>query len=134
LSDFSAEPIQPDRSSLAAAANLIASWRALRLRTRVVVVLYAVLGGIGSAYASYTLVREVHHWGSWAFAVLVLDRIAVASLVVVAVLIAPESFVASLLTSSFRHAKTSAILVGVGVSLTLVAIFGFTLWELWKAR
>ena len=134
MAEFSRQPIHPGGQPALEAESLIATWRALKLRGKVVVVLYALLGGTGSAYASYFLVSEVHHWGAWLFALLILDPIALAAFVFLAVLVAPRSFYASWLASAFRRAGFAAIIVGLGMAAILCSLLGYVAWELWKSR
>jgi len=79
-------------------------------------------------------VSEVHHWGAWAFALLVLDPIAVAAFVFLGVLIAPDSALATMLSSARKRATVVAIAVGVGFLSLIVGLLGFVAWELWKVR
>jgi hypothetical protein len=134
MAEFSAEPIHGSGPPSQAVDAFIATWKAVKLGAKVLIVVYAILGGVGSAYASFVLVSEVHHGGAWLFAFLVLDPIALASFVFLAVLIAPRSFFASWLASAFQRASVAAILVGLGVAAVFCWIVGFTAWELWKAR
>ena len=134
MTEFSADPIHPGGSPSPELPEFIASWRALRPRSKVLLGVYAVLGGAGSAYASYVLVHEVHHWGAWAFALLVLEPIALAAFVFIGVLFAPDSALATMLSSARKRATAVAIAVGVGFASLILGLFGFIAWELWKVR
>ncbi|MGH9318245.1 MAG: hypothetical protein ACRD1P_14195, partial [Thermoanaerobaculia bacterium] len=105
-----------------------------RLRGRVVVVIYLLLGGVGSLWGSYALMREVHHWAAWAFALLVLEPVAAASLLCIGVLLVPESFFAEFLAGALRRAKFIAIAFLVAYIALIVGLLSFAGWELWKVR
>ena len=134
MAEFSAAPIEPGPGRSPEVEELLSTWANLRLPAKILIGSYAFLGGMGSLYASQVLVREVHHWGAWAFAILVLDPIAAAGLLCVAMLIAPHSFLASLLASAIRRAKIVAVAFIIASASVIAGLIAFAAWQVWSAR
>jgi hypothetical protein len=113
---------------------LISSWQLLTARGKVVLVVYLVLGGAGSLYTSYFLFREAHHWTAWAFSILILDPIAVASVLCLIVLAWPRSALGELLAGALRRARVIAIGFIIVFGLLVLGVWGMALLEAVKAR
>jgi len=77
----------------------------------------------------YSLAREIHHPVSYAVSFLVLEPVGFCCLVGLIALIAPESFIGTLLAGALGRAKIALVLVFLALGSFIVGTLTWIAWE-----
>jgi hypothetical protein len=92
-------------------------------------ILYLGIGAWGGLSGGYLLARELHHPVSYAISFLILEPVGLCCLAGLVALIAPDSFVAGLLSGALGRAKLALVLVFGSAAAFLLGMLSWVAWE-----
>lgn len=95
---------------------------------RVLAVLYLAIGAFGGLYGGFLLLHETRHWISWLIALIIVEPIGMACTLAFVAIVAPDSFVSSLLFSALRRATVGVVVIGVALFAFIIGTLTYVAW------
>lgn len=109
--------------------ELRAQLHTLSVRDRLFLLLYLVPAALGTAAAGYCLLDFGETWIARSVALFIIEPIALACILAVVVLVAPDSGFADVLVGAVRRASYVTIAL---IFVAFAGIVGLLLWALWQ--